>query len=70
MATIHDYPGGRRCSGQWPGLAGAFLVLLYFVASPGQSGPFSVAGAKPKRACVQLCDMKMDGQLDLYQMEV
>ena len=51
--------------GQWSGLTGTgvvgtFLILLYFVASPGQSRPYSVAETKPKiKGFLVCCDMEV-----------
>ena len=59
--------GGGRCSGQWPGLAGASLILLYFCGEPRPIKAIFSGRGKIKKGFlyVTLCDMKMDGQLDL-----
>ena len=59
----------RPVARAWPGLVGDFNTFVFLWQSQPVKAIFSGRGKTKKGfLCATLCDMEMDGQLDLYQM--
>ena len=71
QGSIYLRPDGPDSGWGWlERMAGAFLILLYFCGEPGPIKAVLSGQGKTKKGflCATLCDIKMNGYLDLYQV--